>query len=134
MKPECFHEDSILTISSVILLLFQEHLEYLVPENGFQLHKLLRRSDTKHFSVAVKTSVCQKYVAVGIELKEVAERLCGNDRAGEGIIFRHGLIHKYFQGFPCTAAEGGEKLSIIQKVTTKNFGKTEYEMPVEVSF
>jgi len=105
-----------------------------VPEDRFQLFEFQRRRDPEHPFVAIETSVRQKDVAVGIESEKVAEGLHGNHRAGDGLLFRYSLLHKNFQGFPCAAAEGGEKFSIIQKVTAKHFGNTEYEMPVGYLF
>ncbi len=49
------------------LAFFQEHLEYFVPENGFQLFHFQRRGDAKHAFVSVKAAVRQENVAVGIE-------------------------------------------------------------------
>ena len=49
--------------------------------------------------------------------------------AGDGIIFRNQMLEKNLQGFPGAAAEGGKKLSIIQKVTTQYFRYAECEMP-----
>ena len=99
------------------LVFFQEHLEDLVPENGLQLFEFERRSDAEHASLAIKAAVRQKDVAVGIKPEEVAKGLNCDDRAGDRFLFRHGMLHKDLQGFPGTAAEGGKKLSIIQKIT-----------------
>ena len=112
------------------LALLQEHLEYLVAEDGLQLLNLQRRRDAEHAFVSIKASVCQKDVAVGIESEEVAECLHGDDRTGKGFLFRNGLLHKNLQGFPGAAAECGKKLSVIQKIPSQNLRKTEYKMPV----
>ena len=109
---------------------FQEQPEDLVPEDGFQLLEFQRRRDSEHPFIAVKAAVRQKDVAVGIESEKVAEGLDGDDRAGDGLFFRHGLLHKHFQGFPGRAAEGGKQFSIIQKIPAKNLGNTEHEMPM----
>jgi len=101
-----------------------------VPEDGLQLLELQRRRDTKHTSISVKTSVRQKDVAVRIEPEEVAEGLDGDDRAGDGLLFRNSLLHKNFQGFPCAAAETREKFSVVKKIPAQDFGDAENEMPV----
>jgi len=67
---------------------------------------------------------------VGIESEKIAECLDGDDRTGDGFLFRHGLLDEDFQRFPCAAAESREQFSIIQKITAKDFGDAEYEMPV----
>jgi len=54
---------------------FQEHPEYLVTENGFQLFKLQRRRDTEHPLVTIKTPVRHQDVTVGIESEKIAEGL-----------------------------------------------------------
>ena len=104
-------------MAQIAAIQIKEHLEHLVPEDGLQLLELQRRRDTKHTSISVKTSVRQKDVAVGIKPEEVAKGLNCDDRAGDRFLFRHGMLHKDLQGFPGTAAEGGKKLSIIQKIT-----------------
>jgi hypothetical protein len=40
------------------------------------------------------------------------------------------MLEKNLQGIPGAAAQIGKKLSIIQKVTTKDFRDTEDKMPV----
>ena len=114
------------------LALFQKHPEDLVPENGFQLFDLQRRRDAEHAFVPIKAAVRHQNVAVGIESKKITKRLDGDHRAGDGLFFRHGLLHKHFQGFPGRAAEGGKQFSIIQKIPAKHLGNTEHEMPVNV--
>ena len=116
------------------LSLVQKHPENLVPENGLQLFEFQRRGDTKHASVSVKAAVGYENVAVGIEAKEIAEGLNGDDRSGDGFLSRHGLLHKNFQRFPCTAAETGKKLPIIQEVTAEDFRDAEDEMAVRHFF
>jgi len=78
-----------------------------VAEDGFQLFKLQRRGNAEHSFCAAETAVRQENVAVGIKSEKVAEGLHGNYRTGNGFLFRHGLLHKNFQGFPGTAADGG---------------------------
>ena len=112
------------------LAFFQEHSEYFVPENGFQLFEFQRRRNAKHSSLAIKTAIGQKNVAVGIESEKIAKGLDGNDRAGDGCLFRHGLLDKNLRGFPGAAAETGKKFSIIQKIPAKDFRDAENEMPV----
>ena len=112
------------------LAFFQKHPENLVPENGLQLFEFQRRRDSEHPFVAVKTSVRQKYVAVRIEPEKIAEGLDGDDRGRNRIFFGNRIPDKDLQGFSGAAAEAYKKFSIIQKMTAKNLGNTEYEMPV----
>ena len=99
-----------------------------------RLRLLLSVYPERHSSIAVETAIGQEDVAVGIESEEVAECLHGNHRAGDGFLFRHGLLHKNFQGFPGAAAEACKKLSVIQKIPSHNLGNTEYEMPAGYLF
>ena len=69
-------------------------------------------------------------MAVRIESEEATEHLHSDDRAGDGLLFRHGLLDEDFQGFPGTAAEIGKKFSVTKKVTTKDFREAEDKMPV----
>ena len=73
---------------------------------------------------------------------EVAKRLHGDDGAGDGVIFGNRFllvpfrVEKDLQGFPGAAAEIGEKLPVVQKVTTQDLRDadtlkgTSDEMPV----
>ena len=110
------------------LAFLEEHLEHLVTEDGLQLLEFQWRRNAKHTSISVETAIGQEDVAVRIESEEVAERLHSDDRAGDGFFFGHSLLDEDFQRFPGAAAEGGEKFSIIQKVTAKDFGDAEDEM------
>ena len=112
------------------LAFFQEHPEYLVTENGFQLFQFQRRGDTEHPLVAIETPVRQKDVTVWIESEEIAESLDSNDRAGDRFFFRHGLLHENFQGFPGRADQIGKKLPVIEKIPSQNLGNTEDKMPM----
>ena len=60
----------------------------------------------------------------------IAKRLHGDDGAGDGIGFRNRILEKNLQGFPGVAAEIGQQLPIIQKVTAEDFGDAEDEMTV----
>ena len=112
-----------------------------MPEDGFyperhkQLFQLKGRCDAEH-AVAIETAVRHKNVAMGIMSDEVAKRLHGDDGAGDGVIFGNRLLEKDLQGFPGVAAEIGEKLPVVQKVTTQDLrdadtlkGRSD-EMPV----
>ena len=70
----------------------------------------------------------------GLNSKEIAEGLHGDNSAGDGIIFRNRILDKTLQRFPGTAAEIGKKLPIIQKVTTQYFRDTKDKMPVRNLF
>jgi len=60
------------------LSLLQEHLEYLVPENGLQLFEFQRQSDAEHSSLAIEVFICDENVAVRIEPERAAECLDSN--------------------------------------------------------
>jgi hypothetical protein len=55
-------------------------------------------------------------MAVGVEAKEIAKGLDGDNRAGHGIFFRDDLLKENLQGFPDAKAQLMQKLSIIEKV------------------
>ncbi len=116
------------------LALFQEHPEYLMPEDGLQLLEFQGRCNTKHTLFTIETAIRQKDVAVGIESEEVAESLDGNDSAGNGFIFRNRLLHENFQGLPCTAAETGKKFPVVKKIPAEDFWEAKNEMPVGYLF
>jgi len=98
-------------------------------EDGLQLFQFQRRRDAEHAFSAIEASICYEDVAVRIESKGITKRLHSDDGAGDGLIFRNRILDKTLQRFPGTAAEGGKKFSIIQKVASKNLRDTEYEMP-----
>ena len=112
------------------LAFFQEHPEYLVTENGFQLFKLQRRRDTEHPLVAMETPVRQKDVTVWIESEKIAEGLNGDHGAGDGNVFMNRILEKDIQGFPGRAAQIGKKLSIIKEVFAQDLRDTEDKMPM----
>ena len=91
----------------------EEHLENIMPEDGLQLLEFQWRRDPEYPLVSVETAVGQEDVAVRIESEKVAKSLHGNDRAGDGFFFRHGLLDEDFQRFSCAAAETGKQFSII---------------------
>ena len=110
------------------LAFFQEHLEYFVPENGLQLFEFQGRRDAKHSFLAIETAIRYENVTVGIESEEVAEGLDSNDCAGQGFLFRYGLLDKDLQGIPRAAAETGKKFSVVKKIPAKDFRDAENEM------
>jgi len=130
MPPSREHGNQIFRYLSPV----QEHLQYLVPENGFQLFEFQRRGDTEHAFVSIKAAVGYEDVAVGIEAQGIAECLDGDDRAGQGFLFRYGLLEKDLQGFPGTAAQVGKKLSVIEKIPAEDFRDAEDEMAVRHFF
>ena len=105
-----------------------------MPENGFQLFEFQWRGDAKHASVSVKAAVGYENMAVGVESKEVAEGLDGDDRAGDGFIFGNHMLHENLQRIPGAAAETGKKLSVIQKISAKDLRDAEDEMAVRHFF
>ena len=112
------------------LAFFQEHPEYLVTENGFQLFKLQRRRDTEHAVITIKTAVRHQDVTVWIESEEIAESLDSDHRAGDGKVFMNRILEKDLQGFPGAAAQIGKKLPVIEKITAEDLRDTEDKMPM----
>jgi hypothetical protein len=126
------------------LTFFQEHLEYLVTEDGFHLFEFQRRRDAKHSSLAIdvvlslpkETTVRQENMAVRIKAEEVAKGLDSNDSAGNGCLFRYpdtgpkSGLHKNLHGFPRAEAEPGKKFPVIQEVSVENLRDAENEMTV----
>jgi hypothetical protein len=112
------------------LAFFQEHPEYLVTENGFQLFKLQRRGDAEHAAITIKTAVRHQDVTVWIESEKIAEGLDSNDGAGDGNVFMNRILEKDLQGFPGRAAQIGKKLPVIEKITAEDLRDAENEMPM----
>jgi len=83
---------------------------------------------------AIETAVRRQDVAAGVESEGSAERLHGDDCAGDGIVFRDRILEKNLQRFPGGAAQIGQQLPVIQKVTAEDFGDAEYEMTVRDLF
>ena len=67
---------------------------------------------------------------VGIEPKEIAKGLDGDDRAGDGISLRHRLLKKKLQGFPGAAAQVGKQVPVIEEIPAQDLREAEDEMPV----
>ena len=86
------------------LSLGKQHPEHLMPEDGLQLFQFQRRGDAEHALVAIEAAVRHEDVSVRIVSQEIAESLDSNDGAGNGIVFRSGLLQKNLQGFPDTTA------------------------------
>ncbi len=105
-----------------------------MTEDGLQLFEFQGRRNAEHTLVAVETAVRHEDVGVRIESEKIAKGLDGDDSAGNGIIFGNRLPEKDLQGFPSTAAEIGQKLPIIEKVTTEDYRDAEYEMAVRDLF
>jgi hypothetical protein len=112
------------------LAFFQEHPEYLVTENGFQLFQFQRRRDAEHPTITIETAVRQKDMAVWIESEKIAEGLDSNDGAGDGNVFMNRILEKDLQGFPGRAAQIGKKLPVIEKITAEDLRDAENEMPM----
>jgi hypothetical protein len=58
-------------------------------------------------------------MAVRVESQEIPEGLDGDDGAWECILLRDNSLEKHFQRLPCTSAEIGEQLSVIEKISAK---------------
>ncbi len=69
-------------------------------------------------------------MAVRVESQEIPKGLDGNDGAGDCILLRHNGLEKHFQRVPCTSAQFGEQLSVIEKISAKDLGYAENEMTV----
>ena len=63
------------------------HQKDLVPEYSLQLFQFQGLGDAEHALVAIRAAVGDENVALGIESKEVAKYLDGNDGARNGILF-----------------------------------------------
>ena len=83
-----------------------------MPEDGLQFVQLQGRGHPEH-AFAVKASVRDQDMAVGIEAEKVAEGLNGDDGAGDRIHFGNDLLHEDLQGFPGTTTQVMEKTAII---------------------
>jgi len=93
----------------------EQHLEQLVPEDGFQFFQFQGRGDPKHALVAIEAAVGDEDVTVRIEAQEIAEGLDGDDSAGNGFLLGHRFPEKYLQRFPGATAQIGKKLPIIEE-------------------
>ena len=111
------------------LPLCQKHLEDLVLKYCLYLFQFQRRSDTKH-APAVEAAVRHHDVTVGIESEKVAEGLNGDYGAGDGILFRDGILKKYLQRVPGATAQIGEKSAIIEKIAAQYLRDAKDEMAV----
>ena len=69
-------------------------------------------------------------VGMGIVSQEIAQRLPGDDGAGNRILFRDGLRQQDLQGFLGAAAEIGKKPPIVQEISAPNLRDAEDEMAV----
>jgi hypothetical protein len=69
-------------------------------------------------------------MAVGIEPKEIAKGLDGNDGTGDGIPLRHRLPKKELQRIPGAAAQIGKKIPVIKKIPPQDLRDTEGDMSV----
>lgn len=60
--------------------------------------------------------------------QKITERMYGNDRSRNRLLFRHGLLEEFIQGLPGTTAEVREQFSIVEKISTQDFGYAENKM------
>ena len=106
-----------------------KHPEDLLPEDRLQLFQVQARSDSEH-TPPVKTSVRHQDMAVGIEPKEIAKGLDGDDGTGDGVPLRHRLPKKELQRIPGAAAQIGKKMPGIEKIPPQDLRDTEVDMSV----
>ncbi len=66
--------------------------------------------------------------------KKITEGLYSDNRPGNSVLFRHGFLEDFFQGFPAATAEIGEQLSVIEEIAAQDFGYAEDEMAVRYGF
>ena len=107
----------------------QKHPEDLVPEDRLQLFQVQARSDSEH-TPPIKTSVRHQDMAAGIEPKEIAKGLDGDDGTGDGIPLRHRLPRKELQRIPGAAAQIGKKILVIEKIPPQDLRDAEDDMSV----
>jgi hypothetical protein len=82
-----------------------------MPEYGFQSFEFQRRRHLEHAS-AVTTTIRYQNMTMGVEAKEVAEGLDGDDGAGERIIFRNDILYEDLQRLPGEAAQAMQETEI----------------------
>jgi hypothetical protein len=67
---------------------------------------------------------------VGIEPQKIAPAWAGNSNhsAGYGIFLRHQVLQEHFQTLPAATAQFRKECTIIEEITSKDFGDAEDEM------
>lgn len=100
-----------------------------MPEDGLQFFQFQVRGHPEH-AFAVKASVHDQNMAVGVKPEKVAEGLNGDDDTGDRILFGNDLLHEDLQGFPGTTTQVMEKMAIIEEIPTQDLRDAQDEMPV----
>ncbi len=85
-----------------------------MPEYRLQFFQLQRRRHPEHAS-AVKTTIRDQNMTMGVEAQEVAEGLDGDDGAGERIIFRDDILYEDLQRLPGAAAQAMQETAIVKE-------------------
>jgi len=60
--------------------------------------------------------------------QKITERMYGNDRPRNCALLRDHFLEKFLQGFPGAPAEFRKQLSVVEKITAKDFGYAEDKM------
>ncbi len=71
---------------------------------------------------------------VWIESKKITEGLYGDNRPGNSVLFRHGLLEDFLQSFPAATTQLREQLSVIEEIPAQDFEHAENEMVVRYGF
>jgi len=69
-------------------------------------------------------------MAVRVESQKIPKSLDRSDGAWDRILLPNCGLEKHFQRLPCTSAEIGEQLSVIEKISAKDLGYAENEVTV----
>jgi hypothetical protein len=63
-------------------------------------------------------------------LRVVTKGLCGNNRGGDRLGFRHRRLQEGLQTFPGAAAQLNQQLAIMKEEAAEDLGDGEHEVPV----
>jgi hypothetical protein len=66
--------------------------------------------------------------------KKTTGGLYGDNRPGNSVLFRHGFLEDFLQGFPAATTQLREQLSVIEEIPAQDFGYAEDEMAVRYGF
>jgi hypothetical protein len=100
-----------------------------MPEDGLQFFQFQKWGHPEH-ALAVKASVRDQDMTVGVESEKIAEGLNGDHGARDRILFVYDLLQENLQGFPGAAAQVMEQTTIIEKVPAQDFRNAEDKMTV----
>ena len=88
-----------------------------------------QRRNTEH-TVSIKAAVRAQNMEVRMPSQKITERVNGDDRPRNRVLFRYGFLEEFPQSFPGTTGEIGKQLSIVEEIPAKYFRYAEYEMTV----